>query len=101
MIEQTIGRTGHSELHAVFATCMDYTGERLTFRVGQPVDWFTAQNRWERLDGARALRRAIRWARRRYAVQHFEVRAVNRHGQGLGSDRHATAIPVPYRALAR
>jgi hypothetical protein len=78
----------------------------------------TAQNRWKLADrrvariappsrahalhGRGAAKRAAR-ARRvptirsgdAPSVESFEVRAVNRHGQGLGSDRHATAIPIP------
>lgn len=105
MIPQSIGRTGHSELHAVFAIARDYAGERIAFRVGLPADWHTAQNRWERLANRLAARRrkathpAIRWSRRRYRIDFYEVRAVNRHGQGLGSERHATALPVPYLAV--
>lgn len=92
------------ERHAVYATCIDRRGERLTFRVGLPVEWNTAIARWYRLDnwrtgreGARLRELLVRWSRRQYRVLHFEVRAVDRHGRGLGSDRHALAFPVPYR----
>lgn len=92
------------ERHAVYATCIDHRGERLTFRVGLPVAWDLAIARWYRLDnwrtgfgGARQRRLLVRWARRQYRVLHFEVRSVDRHGRGLGSDRHALAFPVPYR----
>lgn len=106
MIEQTThSHHGRRDQHAVYANCRDARGERLTFRVGQPTDWPTAQDRWLRLDDRRRalvrqalVRQAIRWARRRYTVENFEVRTVNRHGQGLGAERHAAAIPVPYRS---
>jgi hypothetical protein len=84
--------------HAVFATCTDRTGERATFRVGRAVDWDRAQARWSRLYPHRAIQGRVRYARRWYAVDFMEVRAVDRHERGLGSDRHERAIPVPYLA---
>lgn len=89
--------------HAVYANCRDLAGERATFRVGQPVGWGAAQDRWLRLDdGRRANRCQVVGAnRRRYLVESYEVRAVDRHGRGLGSKRHGSAIPVPYRSLSR
>lgn len=105
------------ELHAVYATCTTAAGERVTFRVGQPTTWERAQARWDRLDvwrwsrvvglrrrssplpRARGLR--VRWMRRWYVADFVEVRAVDRHGRGLGSERHAHALVVPYRAAAR
>jgi len=83
-----------AERHAVYAN----TSEGITFRVGSPVSWSRAVARWYRLDDARREGRTfrVRHERRFYAVGSFEVRAVNRHGVGLGSDRHGRAIPVPY-----
>lgn len=81
--------------HAVYATCYAYNGLRLTFRVGLPVGWHRAQNRWNRLDTLRrsghALR--IRHGRRWYRVDF--------HGRGLGSERHALAFPIRYRELSK
>lgn len=90
--------------HAVYANTSARNGERLTFRVGLPVDWNTAQDRWNRLDKRRASRTIhVRNMRRTYRVDSLEVRAVDYNGRGLGSDRHSLAFPVPYRAakLAR
>lgn len=101
--------------HAVFATCTDKAGEHATFRVGQAVDWHRAQDRWSRLypllvTARDYLGRAakvsighgrVRYNRRWYYVDFMEVRAVDRHGRGLGSERHERAIPVPYLAFAR
>jgi hypothetical protein len=86
--------------HAVYATAVARNGQTTTFRVGLPVDWNTAQNRWERLDDRRRGGRdqAILWARRQYKINALEVRAVDYHGRGLGAERHSTAFPVPYRA---
>lgn len=91
-----------NELHAVYANCEDYQGRRVTFRVGQPASWDAAQARWRRLDYRRLFKRApvVRHARRRYTVQSLEVRAVDPHGRGLGSERHGSALLVPYRAVA-
>lgn len=83
------------EKHAVYAV----TGTE-TFRVGLPVDWRAAQARWLRLDDRRRAgkRLRVRWMRRHYRVRFFEVRTVDYHGRGLGSERHGLAFPVPYRA---
>jgi hypothetical protein len=87
-----------NERHATFANCPTPEGT-VTFRVGQPTDWSTAQDRWLRLDNFRVAGRArIHYMRRSYPVASFEVRATDRHGRGLGSDRHARAITVPYRS---
>lgn len=85
--------------HAVYAICKQPNGGTVSFRVGLAVDWNTAQARWQRLDNRRiAGRRPIVKAnRRQYVVDFYEVRAVDRHGRGLGAERHATALTVPYR----
>lgn len=85
------------ERHALYAN----TPEGVTFRVGNPAVWDVAIARWYRLDDLRRLGRAIRirHARRWYRVESFEVRAVDRHGRGIGSDRHARAIPVVYGSV--
>lgn len=90
-----------NEKHAVYATTVDRRGERQTFRVGQPVKWDTAIARWTRLDSARlgGKKPAVRANRRQYRVEFYEVRAVDRHGRGLGSERHGIAHPVPYRTV--
>jgi hypothetical protein len=84
------------ERHAVYAV----TTSGVTFRVGAPVDWDVAQNRWARLASRRRAGRKprVRHMRRWYPVKAFEVRSVDRHGIGLGSDRHGRAIHAPYRA---
>lgn len=81
--------------HAVFATAPN----GVTFRIGQPTDWHGAQDRWVRLTNGRSRR--LRHARRWYPLPRvrFEVRATDRHGRGLGAERHERAIPVPYRAV--
>lgn len=86
--------------HALYATARDSAGEREHFRIGQPTDFLTAQRRWLRLDDRRLLNRrpVVRANRRQYVVEFFEVRAVDRHGRGLGSERHTLAHPVPFRA---
>lgn len=92
-----------SEKHAVYAVCHAYNGERLSFRIGLPIDWHRAQNRWNRLDAKRraGVAQAIRFMRRQYRADFFEVRAVDFNGRGLGGERHALAFPVPYRELSR
>lgn len=89
------------EKHAVYAitSARDKLGNRVTFQIGQAVDWQTAQARQYRLDSARRAGRAIRvrWMRRRYRVEWLEVRAIDYHGRGLGSERHRDAFQVPYR----
>lgn len=87
--------------HAVYVTATDRAGEIVTFRVGQPTDWRTAQKRWDRLDERRRTRGlTIRANRRTYEARPagLEVRAVDRHGVGHGAIRHARAMPVPYLA---
>lgn len=79
------------------------TVEGLTFRLGQPVTWGTAIARWYRVDDARkaGTKQRIRFNRRWYNVDSFEVRTVDQHGQGIGAERHARAIPIKYRDLRR
>jgi hypothetical protein len=86
-----------NERHAVFAIANDSTGSEVCFRVGLPTDWHTAVARHTRLRWEDRKPRAIRYARRTYRIRDYEVRATDRHGRGLGSDRHARAIPVPFR----
>jgi ribosomal protein L13E len=83
--------------HALFAIATDSTGSQASFRLGLPTDWHTAVARHTRLKWDAPRPRAIRWLRRTYRITHYEVRSVDRHGRGLGSERHATAIPVPFR----
>lgn len=85
-----------NEKHAVYATSAI---DNVTFRVGQPTDWDTAQARWSRLTPSAATPTGRILANRRsYPVKFYEVRTVDRHGRGLGAERHARALPVPYRA---
>jgi hypothetical protein len=98
------------ERHAVYATAKlnvkdprargGVRVESVCFRVGQPVDLSTAMDRHERLAGTGATFKhgRVRHARRWYRIDFYEVRSTDRHGRGLGSERHATALPVPYRA---
>lgn len=89
--------------HALFAVVEGH----FAFRVGQPTTWGNAQQRWSRADDRRV---GANGHKRRactvlgpfgasYPVMAFEVRAVDAKGGGLGSVRHALAVPVPYRAL--
>ncbi len=93
------------ERHAVYVTVKLRDGSAVTFRVGQPTNWHRASARWHRLDARRAAGRVqtVRHDGRRYPLDTargcVEVRAVDAHGRGLGSERHALAFPVPYRAL--
>jgi hypothetical protein len=98
--------------HALFATVETNDGtQTLTFRVGQPVKSFShALDRFGRLWAAGAIDRGqskplaqarVRYGRRWYRVRFMEVRATDRHGRGLGAERHAAAIPVPYRSAQR
>lgn len=85
--------------HAVFVT----TDRGVTFRVGQPLPTYSdALDRWDRLDRHTADysgdgRGYVKHQRRKYRARFAEVRAVDDHGRGLGSERHATAIHVPCR----
>lgn len=73
-------------------------GQRITFRIGLPTSWARAHARWARLYPAANRAARVRFARRWYSIAHYEVRHVDRHGIGLGSERHGRAIPVPARA---
>ena len=96
--------------HAVFATAKLQVSdprarggirvEPVCFRIGQPTDLTTAHARHDRVAGTGSTfkRGRVRHARRWYPIAFYEVRSVDRHGRGLGSERHATAIPTPYRA---
>ena len=95
-----------NDRHAVYAITDNVRhGEHIAFRVGQPIGWNSAQNRYERLYAReRGIRQPARPVKVRhdgrvYRVKAFEVRAADAHGRGLGSERHATAIVVPYRAV--
>ena len=86
-----------NDRHAVYGI----TADGVAFRIGLPTSWDRAVARWYRLDDqrfkdGRVLR--VRHERRWYRIRTFEVRAVDRHGLALGSERHKRAIPVPYRA---
>lgn len=94
--------------HALYVTCETSQGTTLTFRVGQPVSWDAALDRWQRIadrldgfNGQTARPVTIRHDGRRYSAKRacVEVRAVDRDGRGLGSERHTLAFPVPYRAM--
>lgn len=95
--------------HAVFANCRvpGLAGEtRATFRVGQPTDLTTAGNRWYRLDNRRTGWEGVpkrpvfvQYGLVQWPVHSLEVRAVDSDGTGLGSERHARAIRLPYRAV--
>lgn len=97
--------------HALYATCETNDGtQTITFRVGQPGGLARAHRWFERLWAAGGIYRGqrnplvtarVRYRRRWYVVRFMEVRAVDRHGRGLGAERHARAIPVPYRAAQR
>lgn len=87
-----------NEKHAVYATARR-GADIVTFRVGQPVAWNVAMDRWYRLDDRRVSGRrpVVKANRRKYEVETFEVRAVDAHGRGLGSKRHETALTARYR----
>ena len=74
--------------------------DSVTFRVGQPADLDTAMSRHDRLAGTGAdfKHGKVRANRRSYPIAFYEVRTCDRHGRGLGSERHWSAQPVPYRA---
>jgi hypothetical protein len=93
--------------HALFVTSRR-GNDTVTFRVGQPTSWDNAQDQHQATlraqDSAAAGRRPIprvRHMRRSYPITFAEVRATDRHGRGIGSERHATAIPVPFTAIKR
>lgn len=88
---------------AVFATAIDSRGEQVTVRVGKPTAQHIADARWLRLDDRRIDARVgnrpmpvVHHNRRQYTVQFFEVRTTDRHGRGLGSERHWNAQPTKY-----
>ncbi len=93
--------------HAVYIVTDNVkTGEHIAFRVGQPTDWDKAQARNERLydrrngaQGVPARPVKVKHDGRVYTARWFEVRSVDKHGRGLGSERHMTAIIAPYRAV--
>ncbi len=86
-----------NERHANYLTCDLPEGGTITFRAGQPTDLVTAINRhYERLDKSGVV---IRYMRRQYRVRFAEVRATDKHGRGLGSERHSQAIAIPYKAV--
>jgi hypothetical protein len=84
-----------TENHANYVTCDLPEGGTITFRVGQPTDWNTAINRHNRIDEF-GKRFRIRYMRRSYTPRFCEVRATDKHGRGLGSERHAQAVNVPF-----
>src|SRR3954467_13475206 len=93
--------------HALYITSPD-KAHTATFRAAQPTSWNNAIDQYTTTlvaqDSAHARRRpmpSVRHMRRSYPVAFAEVRATDRHGRGLGSERHATAIPVPFTALSR
>jgi hypothetical protein len=87
--------------HAVYAIHRLPAGGSVGFRIGQPVEWVPALSRWDRLDTRRinGRRPVVRANRRQYPIDFLEVREVDRHGRGLGSERHTSALQVPYRAV--
>lgn len=96
----------HNNRHAVYAITDNVKyGEHIAFRIGQPVNWNSAVSRYDRLycrhQGINCPSRPVKVKHdgRVYRVQTFDVRAVDRHGRGLDSERHATAIVAPYRAV--
>jgi hypothetical protein len=99
------------ERHAVYATAKlqvrdpsargGVRVDAVCFRVGQPTTLENAHERWDRLFPAPRRAARVRHARRWYRIEFYEVRECDRHGRGLGSERHATAIPVPYVAAQR
>ncbi len=88
------------EKAGVYATGRDRKGERVTFRVGQPVRWARAHARHARLAGEGAVFKhgKVRHGRRTYRIDFYEVRMTDRHGRRLDSNRVDQVIPVPYRA---
>ncbi len=94
-----------NERHAVYLVTDNAKGDAVAFRVGQPVSWGAAQARNERLfcraNGVGMPKRPVKVKHdgRTYTGRWFEVRTVDAHGRGLGSERHATALVTPYRAV--
>jgi hypothetical protein len=88
------------ERHAVFATVHERDGTTATFRVGLPQLGQAAWYRWDRLsrDGSPLSRGFILYRGRKLPVKFYEVRAVDRYGRRLDSNRSDQVIPVPYRA---
>lgn len=92
--------------HALYVTCDTKHGS-LTFRVGQPTDVHTAHNRWQRIadraQGFNVPQRmvTVKHDGRSYPIRPVmcEVRSTDKHGRGLGADRHTLAFPVPFRNL--
>lgn len=62
----------------------------ITFRVGMPTDWDSAIHFHQVVDGALAKRQTVkvRYGDAYYRVAFSEVRGVDDHGGGLGSERH-------------
>jgi len=90
----------NSRNQAVYVVATDRKGERQCFRIGVPTELSNAHDRWDRIDSARRMGKArVRFNRRWYSVDQVEVRAVDRHGRGLGSLRHGLAFTVPCAAL--
>ena len=88
----------NNDNHGVFVTCNLPEGGDITFRVGQPVSLFTADDRYERLYQMRNHFR-IHYMRRSYTPRFIEIRSTDKHGRGIGSERHGKAIAVPYAAV--
>jgi hypothetical protein len=93
-----LGRRPRVERAAVYATAQERDGSTVTFRVGQPVHWIAAQERWARLAEDRLRPGAIRFRGRKLRVKFYEVRSVDRYGRRLDSNRADQVIPVPYTA---
>lgn len=86
-------------MHALYATTYATPDHGpITFRVGTPTSLENAHKRHQRFDVPHY------YGRRRFGIQcgstapleiqWWEVREVDAHGKGLGSERHARAIPV-------
>jgi hypothetical protein len=87
-----------NNMHAVYVVTQDGP----CFRVGQPTTWNLALARYDRIDsGDNGRGKRVRWYGRWYTVRWVEVRSVDAHGIGLGSERHGRAVPVPYVACKR
>jgi hypothetical protein len=89
--------------YAVFATSPSEQGGKC-FRIGQPTTLVSAHDRHRRLDSISyrtGVHQRVRHDGRWYAVKFFEVREIGPLGIGLGSERHARAIPVRYVDVKR